>query len=156
MSLSPINLKSILGLSDESIDTSGIKLHLRYVYLVGDKGFIGENSRFIPKYIRLSPSNGTYTLGPGAYIVRYAEYIRIPADAIGLAFPRSSLLRMGAILYTAVWDPGYEGQGIGLLVVYNPHGIVIEEGAHIAQLVYFKVLGRSITYKGSYLGERDS
>lgn len=156
MSLSPIDLKNILGLSDESIDTSGIKLHLKYVYIVDDKGFIGKNARFIPKYIRLSPSNGTYILGPGAYVIRYAEYIKMPTNAIGLVFPRSSLLRMGAVLYTAVWDPGYEGQGVSLLVVYNPYGVVIEEGAHIAQLVYFKVLGRSIAYKGSYLGERDS
>lgn len=96
-----------------------------------------------------------FSLPPGAYIVRYREYVKIPDDCIALAIPRSSLLRMGATLYTAVWDPGYKGRGYGLLAVFNNRGIVLEKGAQIAQLVYIKMTGRtSFTYRGTFYGER--
>jgi len=62
---------------------------------------------------------------------------------------------MGALLGCAVWDPGYRGRGEALLVVGNPHGIRIEVGARIAQLVFIRLypqLGEG--YSGVYQGER--
>jgi hypothetical protein len=50
----------------------------------------------------------------------------------------------------------YKGQGIGLLVVFNPNGIEIQRGAQIAQLVFIKLTGRtSKPYRGTYQGEVD-
>lgn len=155
MTLSPSVLKALLGLHDDKIDTSGLKLHIGGIYIIADKGTLAKGERSIPRYVKLKSTNGVYVLEQGVYVVRYAEYIRIPEGTIGLALPRSSLLRMGATIHTAVWDSGYEGQGIGLLVVFNPFGIVLEEEAHIAQLVYFKVEGKPSVYKGIYQGEKE-
>jgi deoxycytidine triphosphate deaminase len=54
------------------------------------------------------------------------------------------------MLDTAVWDAGYEGRGEGLLEVY--HGIELEQGARIAQLVLARA-DHEDTYTGSYQGE---
>jgi dUTP pyrophosphatase len=54
---------------------------------------------------------------------------------------------------TAVWDPGYEGRGRALLIVYNEHGIVLERNARVVQLVFFKVAGTGPGYAGAYKGE---
>ena len=60
-------------------------------------------------------------------------------DCGGLCFPRSSLLRMGVHVPTAVWDAGYAGRGEGLLEVGNPHGVRLQRGARIVQLVLFRL-----------------
>ena len=64
-------------------------------------------------------------------------------------------MRIGASLYTAVWDPGYEGRGSGLLVVHNKNGIYIEKGAQIAQLVFIRMnKPTKKLYRGSYFREK--
>jgi dUTP pyrophosphatase len=73
---------------------------------------------------------------------------------IALAIPRSTLLRSGATLFTAVWDPGCEGRGEGLLVVFNPYGVEIERRAQIAQLVFIRLDRETkFVYRGSYQRE---
>ncbi len=153
MALSPELLARLLGASGSALDTSGLKLTLGDVYEYASPGFLGAAERRLPEYRRVEPTGRVYRLKPGAYLVRYSEAVRVPIGFIALAYPRSSLLRMGVILYTAVWDPGYEGRGVTLLVVHNPHGVELEKGAHIAQLVYIPVIGPSREYRGVYRGE---
>jgi len=92
--------------------------------------------------------------GGEAYRVTYNEKISVPPDAIGLVFPRSSVMRNGCHLVTAVWDPGYEGRGQGLLQVLNPSGIVLEENARVAQMILLE-LAQEVEegYSGDYQGE---
>lgn len=98
--------------------------------------------------------NGEKLEGGEAYRVTYNEKISVPKNAIGLVFPRSTLMRNGCHLVTAVWDPGYEGRGQGLLQVMNPAGIVLEENARIAQMVFFRLDEEAREgYSGTYQGE---
>lgn len=93
-------------------------------------------------------------LPPGAYGVRYAEWVALPADCGGLCFPRSSLLRMGLHVPTAVWDAGYAGRGEGMLYVSNPHGVRLQRGARIVQLVVFRLSeAAQVGYAGAYQHE---
>ncbi len=98
--------------------------------------------------------DGVWRLQKGAYKIVFGEYVHIPKDRAALCFPRSSLLRCGATLCGAVWDPGYEGRGESLLLVENPHGINIHKGARIAQLIFIKLV-RPVSegYEGRYKGE---
>jgi dUTP pyrophosphatase len=57
---------------------------------------------------------------------------------------------MGLSVPTAVWDAGYGGRGEGLLVVSNPHGVRLQRGARIAQLVLFQLSGPTTGYAGRY------
>ncbi len=154
--LSPEDLSKIFSIPLEELDCAGLRLTLSEVYRLNSPGKIGINYKELPKYVEVKPvNNNTFYLENGAYLVRYNEYIHVPSDTIALAIQRSSLLRMGASLYTAVWDPGYEGRGSGLLVVHNRNGIYIEKGAQIAQLVFIK-MSRSTKklYRGSYFREK--
>ncbi|MCS7108648.1 MAG: deoxyuridine 5'-triphosphate nucleotidohydrolase [Sulfolobales archaeon] len=145
-----------LGYPADSLDCSGVKLTLDEVFMVGSDGTIDVDDKTIPSYLKVNTDKESfYKLLKGYYIVRYAEYVRIPEDSIALSIPRSSIIRSGASLFTAVWDPGYEGRGYGLLVIYNEYGIKIRRGAQIAQLIFIKMVERSSKqYRGSYFGER--
>jgi len=153
--LAPEDLVEVLGLREEALDCSGLKLTLGEVYTFDGRGAIYRREKQLPQHGKLEPSKkGVYYLPQGSYLVRYNEHVRVPEDCIALAFPRSSLLRMGATLHTAVWDAGYEGRGIGLLVVFNPYGILLEEGAQIGQLVFLKLSRRTgKLYRGTYYKE---
>ena len=72
---------------------------------------------------------------------------------MALATPRSSLLRCGVTVNTAVWDTGYSGRSQSLLVVYNPRGIRLEKNARIVQLVFFTLDRETEGYRGAYQGE---
>jgi len=118
------------------IQPNGVDLTVGEIYVIKSEGVLSDKRR-IPEYEEMYPDeDGFYNLSPGAYVVRYAERIRIPDNAIGLVFPRSSLQRMGAIICTSVWDSGYEGRGIGLLIVLNPFGIKIKKGERICQMIF--------------------
>lgn len=153
--LSPETLVQILGLGEDQLDCSGLKLHLDKVFNFVSLGGVYKSSKKLAEVIEVKPNdNGVYTLTPGAYRVRYKEIVKVPQNAMALAIPRSTLLRIGATVFTAVWDPGYEGRGEGLMVVFNPHGIEIEQGAQIAQLVFVSLdKVTRFVYRGTYFRE---
>lgn len=93
-------------------------------------------------------------LQPGAYLVTFNEIVDIPRDVAALARPRSTLLRCGASLETALWDPGYRGRSQSLLVVHNQSGLRLKRNARLMQLVFMR-LDRAAekAYEGIYQGE---
>ena len=67
---------------------------------------------------------------------------------------RSSLLRCGAHIGTALWDSGYSGRSGSLLVVSHPDGLELTEGARILQLVFFRLSAPAErTYSGVFQNE---
>ncbi len=98
-------------------------------------------------------ADGWLHLAPGAYKIQFTETVHVPLDRFAIARPRSSLLRMGASAPSALWDSGFRGKGEGLLVVYNPHGLRLRQGARVVQLVFFRLPQVSERpYSGAYQG----
>jgi len=91
------------------------------------------------KAVKLDEDGWTH-IAKGSYKVVFNEVINMPNDLIAVARPRSSLLRSGASVETAVWDAGYRGRSVALLNVFNPFGLRIKRGARIAQIVFLKLL----------------
>lgn len=148
--------EQLSDLTDAQIQPNGVDLTLEMVLEPIDAGKIGTEGKTVGSRQAVPPSEvtedgRTYYLPPGAYIAQYGETVTIPDGHIGFILPRSSLLRNGCMLHTAVWDAGYTGRGEGLLTVH--HDIEIEEGARIGQLVLAEA-NHSGTYDGSYQGER--
>ncbi len=146
----------IKKLGQEQIQPAGVDLTVQNIQSFEKIGrlSVSNTNRVVPEKNILQPdAEGFYHLPIGSYMLRYQERIEIPLDAIGLVFPRSSLLRMGATIYTAVWDPGYKGQGMGLLNVIHP--VAIQKGARIAQLVLIRMETPSPEgYQGVYNNEK--
>ena len=146
---------SIEGLVNEELQyqPAGTDLTVARIEKLTDSGRIDfDNSRReIAQGEEVSPGKLD---GGEAYRVTYNEKISVPPDAIGLVFPRSSVMRNGCHLVTAVWDPGYEGRGQGLLQVLNPAGVVLEENARVAQMIFLEMAQEvEEGYSGEYQGE---
>jgi len=140
----------------EQVQPAGVDLTLEDVEKFVTKLTLDANNVELSKVEKINPSeDGFYELAPGAYKINYSEIVSIPEDCVGLVFPRSSLLRSGVTIYTAVWDPGYTGRGSGLLQVLNPYGARIKKGSRVVQLIVIKTSGKpEFTYSGRYNKER--
>jgi dUTP pyrophosphatase len=136
------------------VQPNGVDLSLDAVWQFGCSGALGVDNaeRRLPAQQELAfAADGWLELPPATYGIRYAEWVEMPVDCGGLCFPRSSFLRMGVYVPTAVWDAGYAGQGSGLLVVGSPHGVRVQRGARIAQLVLFRLTEAAhAAYAGQY------
>ncbi len=141
---------------DEQVQANGFDLTLRDVALVQSRGQIAVDNRdrIVSGLAPLSfDKAGFLDLAPGVYMITYNEIVHLPRDIMALGRPRSSLLRCGVGVGTAVWDAGYEGRSQSLLVVHNPHGFRVQKNARITQLVFMTLTGESEGYKGIYQGE---
>ena len=93
-------------------------------------------------------------LTPGPYLITFNEIVNIPRRMMALGRPRSSLLRSGVAIHTAVWDAGYSGRSQALLTVHHPGGFRLQRNARIAQLVFFTLTAPDATgYAGRYQQE---
>jgi dUTP pyrophosphatase len=155
MSGTPSLLEHLID-REVQLQPAGIDLTLRDILEFSSAGTIdfSNKERIIPECRKISFKDGFARLKEGAYKVVYNETVHIPQDCIALAFPRSSLLRCGAFLQCAVWDPGYEGRSESLLIVSNPHGIRLKKNARLVQLIFIKLSKKSRgMYRGRYLSE---
>jgi dUTP pyrophosphatase len=120
----------------------------------GSVDFTNEERAIAPSEALRPDGDGWYSLRPGGYTIVYNEVVRMPLDVAAIARTRSTLLRNGATVETAVWDPGYEGRSSSLLVVHNPDGIRLKRNARVAQLVFFRTGEVEEGYAGVFQGER--
>ena len=141
---------------NEQVQTNGFDLTLREVALLQSPGRIAASNeqRMISDLAPLVFDGLDYIeLLSGVYIITFNEIVHMPRDVMALARPRSSLLRCGVTVGTAVWDAGYEGRSQSLLVVYNPNGFCVQRNARMVQLVFFRLGRQTEGYSGAYQGE---
>ena len=127
-------IKHVYGFLDddaerEAMQPNGVDLSVEKVFEFRSRGYLGVDIN-APSEYREMPTEVDpeeyWLLPPGAYAVRFSETIDLPDDVMAYLWPRSSLLRSGVSLQTAVWDAGYTGKGQSLLVVHNPYGYRLE------------------------------
>ncbi len=141
---------------EAQIQTNGFDLTLREVAMPQSAGTIAaDNSqRVVSALAPLAFDGADYIeLITGSYLITYNEIVHLPRNIMALGRPRSSLLRCGVTVGTAVWDAGYSGRSQSLLVVYNPCGLRLQRNARVAQLVFFELTGETEGYHGIYQGE---
>lgn len=128
--------------SQLQINGVDLTLHsiLGFSSLASKPSFLGKDDgqRKIAETFTIPESgDGFWLLESGSYLVNFNEMVNIPLDLMALGRARSSLLRSGVALHTAVWDSGYSGRSQALLVVYHPNKIILERATRIMQLVFF-------------------
>lgn len=84
------------------------------------------------------------------YIAQVKGQIKIGENNAQFYLPRSTLLRAGINVYTALGDLGYNGHLSFLVINHSPRPFFIQEGERFAQLVDLQVRGGSESYDGDY------
>ena len=166
----PLNREEILALTAAAIplvvghidlgsqvQPNGLDLTLKEVARFLSPGQLGASDadRVLSDIEPLAfDASGWLELSAGAYLITYNEVVNLPTDLMALGRPRSSLLRSGVSVHTAVWDAGYRGRSQSLLTVHHPDGFRVQRDSRVAQLVFFRMAAPPAEgYGGRYQGE---
>ena len=142
---------------EEQLQPNGVDLTLQAIARLSSAGKMGRDSAqrelSDTQPLAFGP-HGWLHLPPGTYLATFNEVVNLPLDLMALGLARSSLLRSGVGLHTAVWDAGYQGRSQALLVVHQPDGYYLQQGARLMQLVFFKLAQPTDAgYAGRFQGE---
>ncbi len=144
---------------DTQLTPNGFDLTAAKIYEFFGPGAVdfSNKERRLPECRELLPQKesqadefGWWSLAQGVYKVVANEMVKLPLDLIGVAYPRSSLLRMGAFIQTGVWDAGFEGKSEFVLVVQNSRGMKLKQNARVAQLLFTRITETENGYNGIY------
>lgn len=92
---------------------------------------------------------------PGKYYLAQTwEALNTPEDLMPMVYPRSSLFRAGILLLNSKTDPGYKGKLTFGMVNLSPFPVKLQMGARICNIVFHKIEGRTVKYRGQHQGGR--
>ena len=126
------------------------------IFLHGaERGYLGPGGDLVTGKEELAPDpSGFYLFEPGGmYELRFDE-VSVPPTCTGLAFPRSSLNRLGIMkLESAVFDSGYRGEPTQ--VIFTPISAKVHRSEAFVQLVFFRNEKPATSlYSGFYQNEK--
>jgi deoxycytidine triphosphate deaminase len=90
------------------------------------------------------------------YLVQTAETISVPLDLMPVVYTRGSLFRAGLLLLASKSDPGYTGPLTFGLKNLGSFPMTLQLGARICNIVFYKIEGEVIGYRGQHQGGRVS
>ena len=142
---------------EEQLQPNGIDLTLMEVRELTSSGSIGKDSQqriLSDGKIVAFDKHGWVRLSQGSYLITFNEICNLPLDLMALGKPRSSLLRSGVTINTAIWDAGYKGRSQSLLTIFNPNGFEIQQDSRLMQLIFVRLEKlASMGYQGRFLNE---
>jgi dUTP pyrophosphatase len=131
-----------LGDVERQLQPNGVDLRIDRVFKLTSPSLLGETDALREPSAReeiVPDRDGWWDLHQGSYVMTVRERVNLPADVMALGRPRSTLLRSGVAIHTAVWDAGYVGRSEALLSVLNGRGFRVQRGARVMQLVFMRL-----------------
>ncbi len=117
----------------------------------------GVRSEVIAEYTLGAKEQKIVTLEPGEYyLVKTLESLNVPSDLMPVVNGRGSLAKSGCFLFATKTDPGYQGfLGFGLYN-FSKFPVQIQLGARFCNIIFHKIEGETINYRGQHQGGRVS
>ena len=94
-----------------------------------------------------------YNLQPGTYSLTFEQGCKLDDKHTAFIRHRSSILRAGGIITSGVYDPGFEVDEMGAVLIATKN-IAIEVGARIAQIIMIENNPADL-YNGQWQKEND-
>lgn len=119
--------------------------------VLADKTVVEDYTEITPY---MSPANKLlFKLDPGTYSLTFEQGCKLPTNTTAFIRHRSSVLRCGGIITSGVYDPGFEVDEMGAVLIATKQ-IVIEKGARVAQIVLVENYTAE-AYNGQWMGKSD-
>lgn len=159
-----LNAKNILNFIPNGIGEFGAKaqcgidLSIKNIKRIKG-GKIFQNGKDIDEYedvdFSYKNNNKIFVLPNGVYSLEFDQDIKLDNKHCAFVIGRSTTNRVGSIIRSSLFDPGFTCPSIGATMYVMGDNIVeIEEHSRLAQLVVFKC-EESELYNGSYQGDKD-
>lgn len=150
----------------ENPEGVGIDLRLGAIYQITEGGaFIeaglgkrkGVKTEALAEFKKRKRKQEWVVIEPGDYyLASTLEIINTPKDLMPVLFPRTSLFRAGLLLLNSKTDPGYRGTLTMGLKNLSKFDVKLQMGARICNIVFYKIEGQTVEYRGQHQGGRIS
>lgn len=136
----------------------GVDLRLGAVHKIISGGAFIEAGLGKRKGVKTEALVGDWVvIKPGEYyLVSTLEIINTPKDLMPVVYPRTSLFRAGLLLLNSKTDPGYRGTLTMGLKNLSEFEVKLQMGARICNIVFVKIEGQTVAYRGQHQGGRIS
>lgn len=94
-----------------------------------------------------------FVLEPGTYSLTFEQGIKLPTNKTAFIRHRSSIVRCGGIITSGIFDPGFEVDEMGAVLVVT-RMLTIEKGARVAQVYVFENT-EADAYDGQFQKSKD-
>ena len=122
----------------------------------GEIGKVFKNKTELTTYTPVDPLKlgdvDGWLLSPGTYDITFWEGCRIPNNRVAFIKQRSSLWRNGALINSPVFDPGFQTDSMGTIMLVT-QTIFIEKDARVAQ-IYFHECEPAEEYNGQWQNDK--
>jgi len=121
-------------------------------------GVVMQDKTTIADYTEVTPSVNNdgkfiFKLEPGTYSLTFEQGCKLPNNMTAFIRHRSSILRCGAIITSGVFDPGFEVDEMGSIMIVT-ESMIIERGARVAQIIMFEN-NEAELYNGQWQKDKD-
>ena len=117
----------------------------------------GVKTELVAEFKPRAKKQKEIVINPGDYLlVSCFEKLNTPKDLMPVVFPRTSLFRAGLLLLNSKTDPGYKGTLTMGLKNLSEFDVKLQMGARICNIVFFKIEGKTVSYRGQQQGGRIS
>jgi deoxycytidine triphosphate deaminase len=147
------------------VNPAGIDMRIDKIHEIKGKSILLDDYKEEPTYKELKLKDMTikgikrkcWELKPGTYLVSYVESVNLNLEegdkffVSAFVLPRSTVMRFGNNVRTALGDPGYKGFWKSTLRIDVP--MILGWKTRICQIVMLKTQKSKMKYKGSYQNE---
>ena len=126
------------------------------MYGKGQIGKVLKDKTELTTYVPVEPINldgvNGWLLHEGTYDITFWEGCKIPDNRVAFIKQRSSLWRNGTLINSPVFDPGFETEFMGTIMLVT-EVIFIEKDARVAQ-IYFHECDPAEKYDGQWQNDK--
>jgi deoxycytidine triphosphate deaminase len=117
----------------------------------------GVKTKVLAEFKKGSKTQKVVSLKPRKYyLAQTIESLNTPEDLMPQVHTRSSLFRAGILLLHTKTDPGYKGPLTFGMINLTPFPVKLQMGARICNIVFHKIEGKTVKYRGQHQGGRVS
>jgi dUTP pyrophosphatase len=140
----------------KAVNKVGNRIGNTNVYAAGKIGKVLKDKTELTTYTPIEPikldGDEGWLLHEGTYDITFNEGCKIPDNRVAFIKQRSSLWRNGALINSPVFDPGFETDNMGTIMVVH-ETIFIEKDARVAQ-IYFHECDSAEMYNGQWQNDK--
>lgn len=121
-------------------------------------GVVMQDKTTVADYTEVTPNVNDdgkfiFKLEPGTYSLTFEQGCKLPNNMTAFIRHRSSMLRCGAVITSGVFDPGFEVDEMGSVMIVT-ESMIVEKGARCAQIIMFEN-NEAEAYNGQWQSHRD-
>jgi len=138
----------------EQIQPNAVELTAGHIFEILPGEFVLDKDKKIhlQRSEMLPAKDGYFHLNGGSYLVEFEQRVMMGPKEAAIVISRSTLMRNGVQLTSALYDSGYYGSMTALLTIPEGVTFVFPAGERLAQFVVFEAEALSL-YNGSYQGK---